>query len=93
MKGFRSQPVAEQKQQEGRAWRERFVQDALANFRLEGLEPSPKALGIWQSYVEGEISVEQAGDVACLAHRKRQPRPGKASAHAVSPPVVVIGIG
>lgn len=62
MKGFRSQPVAEQKQ-EGRAWRERFVQDVVANVRLEGLEPSPKALEIWQRYVEGEISVEQAGEL------------------------------
>jgi hypothetical protein len=62
MKGLRSQPVVEQKQ-EGRAWRERFVQNAVANVRLEGLEPSPKALEIWQSYVEGEISVEQAGEL------------------------------
>lgn len=62
MKGLRSQPVAEQKQ-EGRAWRERFVQNAVANVRLEGFEPSPKALEIWQSYVEGEISVEQAGEL------------------------------
>jgi hypothetical protein len=62
MKGFRSQPVVEQKQ-EGRAWRERFVQNAVANVRLEGLEPTPKALEIWQSYVEGEISVEQAGEL------------------------------
>jgi hypothetical protein len=62
MKGFRSQPVVEQKQ-EGRAWRERFVQNAVANVRLEGLEPTPKALEIWQRYVEGEISVEQAGEL------------------------------
>lgn len=62
MKGLRSQPVAEGKQ-EGRAQRERFVQNAVANVRLEGLEPSPKALEIWQSYVEGEISVEQAGEL------------------------------
>lgn len=62
MKGFRSQPVVEQKQ-EDRAWRARFVQNAVANVRLEGLEPSPKALEIWQSYVEGEISVEQAGEL------------------------------
>ena len=62
MKGLRSQPIAEQKQ-EGRAWRERFVQNAVANVRLEGLEPSPKALEIWQRYVEGEISVRQAGEL------------------------------
>ncbi len=38
MRVSRSQSVAEQKQ-EDRAWRERFVQNALANVRLEGLEP------------------------------------------------------
>jgi Antitoxin VbhA len=58
----RSQSVADQKQ-EDRAWRERFVQNALANVRLEGLEPSPKALEIWQSYIEGEISVKRAGEL------------------------------
>jgi len=35
----------------GRAWRERFVQNAVADVRLEGLEPSPKALEIWQKYM------------------------------------------
>jgi len=59
---LRFQRIAE-KQQEARAWRERFVQNALANVRLEGLEPSPKALEIWQSYIEGEVSVEQAGEL------------------------------
>ncbi len=62
MSEFRSQSVAEQKQ-EDRAWRERFVQNAVANVRLEGLEPSPKALKIWQRYIEGEISVEHAGEL------------------------------
>jgi hypothetical protein len=62
MRLFRSQSVAEQKQ-EDRVWRERFVQNAVANVRLEGLEPSPKALEIWQRYIEGEISVEQAGEL------------------------------
>ena len=55
MRVSRSQSVAEQKQ-EDRTWRERFVQNAVANVRLEGLEPSPKALQIWQSYIDGEIS-------------------------------------
>ena len=62
MRVSRSQSVAEQKQ-EDRAWRERFVLNALANVRLEGLEPSPKALEIWQSYIDGDISVEQAGEL------------------------------
>ncbi len=56
------QPIAEQ-EKEARAWRERFVQNAVANVRLEGLEPSPKALEIWQKYIEGEVSVEQAGEL------------------------------
>ena len=56
------QPIAE-REKEARAWRERFVQNAVANVRLEGLEPSPKALEIWQSYIEGEVSVEQAGEL------------------------------
>jgi hypothetical protein len=60
MRVFRSQSVADQKQ-EDRAWRERFVQNAVANVRLEGLEPSPKAIEIWQRYIDGEISVERAG--------------------------------
>ena len=62
MRVSRSQSVAEQKQ-ENRTWRERFVQNAVANVRLEGLEPSPKALEIWQRYIEGEISVERAGEL------------------------------
>ena len=62
MRVSRSQSVAEQKL-EDRAWRERFVQNAVANVRLEGLEPSPKALEIWQSYIDGDISVEQAGEL------------------------------
>ena len=62
MRVSRSQSVVEQKQ-EGRAWRERFVQNAVANVRLEGLEPIREALEIWQRYIEGEISVEQAGEL------------------------------
>ena len=62
MSGLRPQPIAEQ-EKEARAWRERFVQNAVANVRLEELEPSPKALEIWQSYIQGEVSVEQAGEL------------------------------
>jgi Antitoxin VbhA len=62
MSVLRPQPIAEQ-EKEARAWRERFVQNAVANVRLEGLEPSPKALEIWQRYIEGEVSVEQAGEL------------------------------
>jgi len=59
---LRSQPIAEQEKR-ARAWRQRFVQNAVANVRLEGLEPSPKALEIWQSYIQGEVSVEHVGEL------------------------------
>ena len=59
---LRPQPIAEQ-ERAARAWRERFVKNAVANVRLEGLEPSPKALEVWQSYIEGEVSLEQAGEL------------------------------
>ena len=62
MSVLRPQPIAEQ-EKEARARRERFVQNAVANVRLEGLEPSPKALEIWQRYIEGEVSVDQAGEL------------------------------
>jgi len=62
MRVFRSPSVVEQKQ-EDRSWRERLVRNAVANVRLEGLEPSPKALEIWQCYIDGEISVERAGEL------------------------------
>jgi len=62
MRVFRSPSVVEQKQ-EDRSWRERLVRNAVANVRLEGLEPSPKALEIWQRYIDGEISVERAGEL------------------------------
>jgi len=62
MRVFRSPSVVEQKQ-EDRSWRERLVRNAVANVRLEGLEPSPKALEIWQRYMDGEISVERAGEL------------------------------
>jgi hypothetical protein len=39
MRVSRSQSVTEQKHEE-RTWRERFVQNAVANVRLEGLEHS-----------------------------------------------------
>ena len=37
------------------------VQEAVASVRLEGLEPGPEALAIYQRYVEGEISLGQVG--------------------------------
>ena len=59
---LRSQPITE-KDKKDRAKRERLANDAIASMRLEGLEPSPPAIAIWQRYVEGEISVERAGEL------------------------------
>lgn len=50
MSVLRPQPIAEQ--EKARARREQFVRNAVANVRLEGLEPSQKALDIWQKYIE-----------------------------------------
>lgn len=35
------------------------IEEALAAGRLEGLEPSPGAMAIFQRYVEGEWTAEQ----------------------------------
>jgi hypothetical protein len=59
---LRSQPITEQ-ETKARAKRERFVQNAIASVRLEGLEPSPEAVEIWRRYVEGEVSAERAGEL------------------------------
>ncbi len=42
-----------------RAEREREVENALASVRMEGLEPSPGALAIYRSYVDGEVTSEE----------------------------------
>jgi hypothetical protein len=41
--------------------REREVENALASVRLEGLEPSTQAKGIFQRYAEGDLSIEEMG--------------------------------
>jgi hypothetical protein len=46
---------------EERAKRSYNVREAVASVRLEGLEPGPEALAIYQRYVEGEISLGQVG--------------------------------
>lgn len=44
-----------------RIQREREVENALASVRLEGLEPSAEAKGIFQRYVEGDLTLSEMG--------------------------------
>jgi hypothetical protein len=44
---------------QARIQRAREVENALASVRMEGLEPSPEALGIFQRYVEGDLTSEE----------------------------------
>ena len=44
-----------------RAERARAIDNALASGRMEGLEPSPGAMAIFQRYVDGELTMEQMG--------------------------------
>jgi hypothetical protein len=39
--------------------RAREVENALASVRLEGLQPSPEAMTIFQRYIDGELSAEE----------------------------------
>ena len=43
------------------ATRAREIENALASVRREGLEPSAGATAIFQSYVDGELTMEQMG--------------------------------
>lgn len=54
-----------------REQRARDVANALASGRLEGLEPSPEALAIFQRYVDGELTFEEMG-AAIQAHADRE---------------------
>ena len=44
-----------------RIQREREVENALASVRMEGLEPSAEAKGIFQRYVEGDLTLKEMG--------------------------------
>ncbi|MES1258465.1 MAG: antitoxin VbhA family protein [Acidobacteriota bacterium] len=46
---------------QARTQRKREVANALASVRMEGLEPSAEAKGIFQRYVEGEVSLKEMG--------------------------------
>lgn len=41
--------------------RAREIENALASGRLEGLEPSPEAMAIFQRYIDGDLTLEQMG--------------------------------
>lgn len=43
------------------ATRAREIENALASVRMEGLEPSAGAKAIFQSYVDGELTMERMG--------------------------------
>ena len=47
---------------EERIERQTHVEESLASVRLEGLEPSPSALRIFQRYSEGEISLAEMSE-------------------------------
>ena len=42
-----------------RELRAKEIEEALATGRLEGLEPSAGAMGIFQRYIEGELTAEE----------------------------------
>lgn len=51
--------------------RAREIENSLASGRLEGLEPSPEAMTIFQRYIDGELTLEEMG-AAIDAHADRE---------------------
>jgi len=52
------------------------IANAVASVRLEGLEPTPAALAIFDRYESGEISMEQMGaEIRALHAREFGPIP------------------
>jgi hypothetical protein len=59
---------------EERANRSDAVEEALASVRLEGLEPGPEALAIFQRHVDGDLNMEEAGkEIEKMHDRKYGP--------------------
>lgn len=57
-----------------RTERAREVDNALASLRIEGLEPSDEAKGIFQQYANGELTLQEMGRaVDQLAERQYGP--------------------
>ena len=44
-----------------RIQRKREVENALASVRIEGLEPSAEAKGIFERYVDGDLTLKEMG--------------------------------
>jgi hypothetical protein len=54
--------------------RDREVANAIASLRIEGLEPSGEAKGIFQQYADGELTLTEMGRaVDQLAERQYGP--------------------
>lgn len=51
-------PTATDRAREQRA---KEIENSLASGRMEGLEPSPEAMAIFQRYIDGELTLEQMG--------------------------------
>ena len=52
------------------------VRESLASVRLEGLEPGPEAIDIFERYADGHITLEQFGlEIDSLHDRKYGPLP------------------
>jgi hypothetical protein len=67
-------------QDKARAQRASEIEEALASVRLEGLEPSPEGLAIFQRYVDGELSSDQF-DAACEEYLDRAYGPVRLPRH------------
>jgi hypothetical protein len=44
-----------------REQRAKDIENCLASGRMEGLEPSPGAMAIFQRYIDGQLTLEQMG--------------------------------
>jgi hypothetical protein len=56
---LRGYPAAVTTLDRKRIQREREVENALASVRMEGLEPSEEAKGIFQRYAEGDLTLNE----------------------------------
>jgi hypothetical protein len=75
---------------EERARRQAAVNEAAASLRLEGLASDVEAKAIWQRYIEGELTIAEAGaEVDKLNERDFGPLPvprnGRSKEHSRHP--------
>ena len=66
-------PITDQE----RAARRFGVENAMASVRLEGLEPTDGAKAIFERYVSGELTMDEAGEAIRALH-VRKPMPADA---------------